>query len=287
MPKVTVLGNCQAAPVGQMLAMASSAVEFRPLKPIHLLGPEDLDATWRILAESDIVVHQAIAPPYPITSAQVLAEFPDKTFVRFSSIFFSGLFPHLSFLRRPQGGTLPGPLGNYHDLRVLDAHRRGLSQARCVALLDDVDIDVAAHYRGCILESRRREQSVDIAAMDPIEERIRESQTTYTFNHPDNAVLWQVAVAVARPLDLPLDGAQAPPDTPYLGQAVASVPPAVTETLDMSWSNENFWHAGRRLDRSDIVAGLYAIYDAEPDMDAVVAFNRSRFGMPVSDRPRG
>jgi hypothetical protein len=282
MPRVSVLGNCQAAPVGRMLAMASSAVEFRPLKPIHLVGPEDLDATWRILAESDIIVHQPIAPRFQISAAQVRAELPGKTFVSFSSIHFDGVFPHMGYLRLPAGGTLHGPLGDYHDLRVLDAYCRGLGQDRALAALERApEIDLAAHFRVSVEELRRRERHVDIGVVDPIEERIRESQTTYTFNHPDNAILWHVAISVARRLGLPLDGATAPPEEPFLSQLVAPVPRAIAETLELGWSNEDYWRAGRRLDRSDAVARLYAVYDAEPDMDALVAFNRDRFRMPV------
>lgn len=199
----------------------------------------------------------------------------------FPSVYFAGTLPHLAYLRLPGGGTLKGPLGDYHDLRILKAFQGGQQQGECLSNLDDFEVDIKAHYGACLEESMRRDALTDIPVMELVQDRIQEHQTFYTFNHCDNAVLWSVAQQTVSKLGVAIDGQAKPPQSKLLGGVIAGIPRSVTEGLGFAWHNDTYIVSGARIPNKDLVAGFYTLYEEIGNFETILNHNRTRFALAV------
>lgn len=280
--KITVIANCQSSPVANLMKYASSAVEICSVPPVHTLPKENPGPVLDIVRGSDIVVHQPIGAGFgPVSTEALKSEFPDKTFVSFPSIFFAGVLPHLAYLRKPGGGTLSGPIDEYHDLRILSAYLKGQSPAACLEGIEDMLIDFQAHFDTCMTESLRREAGLDIPVMNLIETRIRETQVTYTFNHVDNEILWHVATSALRILGLPHDGIQAAPLRLMLGGVIAAVPASLTTALGFGWTSDSYVLRDKRQSMPELIRACYEVYASTDNLDALLNHNRTRFSLAI------
>jgi hypothetical protein len=282
MPKFAVIANCQASPVGSLLALSSSQVAINRVPPVHTIKAEKVKEVIDAVKASDVVVHQPIGENFgPISIDSLRAKFPTKTYISFPSIYFAGTLPHLLYLRLPGGGTFKGPLGDYHDLRILRGFVKNESQAQCLANFDSFDIDIHDHYQSCLEESLRRDALTDVAVMDVVQERIEANQTFYTFNHCDNHVLWAVARRVLEKLEIKPDGAEKPPKRLLLGGVITAVPSSIVETLGMKWRQDFYAVEGEKVQNSMLVSEFYKLYEDAENFEKILNHNRSRFALDL------
>lgn len=280
--KLTVLANCQASPLGNLLNQTSSEIELLRIPPVHTVTKDNLDMVLNTVSQCDVVIHQPVGENFgPISSEQLQQHFPDKRFISFPSIFFAGLLPHLAYLRKPGGGTFQGPLGDYHDLRIVGAFQRGDSEQACLENIGNFDIDAQAHYQECWEESSRREQTVDIPVMHFVKERIKKTHIFYTFNHVDNELLWNVTQSVLDLLNVPRDGILKPPITKLLGNVIASVPASLTTALGCDWAAPNYFLQGQELPMPELISRSYAVYQDAENLPELIEFNRNRFSLAL------
>lgn len=280
--KFTVYANCQAAPVLSLLNLASSAMEPNRCPAVHTLGQEDIASVREIIGSSEIVIHQPISDSFgPLSIEALKADFPDKTFISFPSIYFGGLFPYLAYLRVPGKGTLGGPFTEYHDTRIIEAFLAGLTIEETGALLAAETPVEPSFFDRCFEESLKRETAVDIPVMELVRKTLPQEHAFFTYNHPSNSILWHVAMEVLKKLDLPNDGSQTPPERVYLGNCRAAVPDALLKQIGATWRNPDYVLGGRVIPNRELVAGFFEVYEKAGDFAALCNANRGRFPMQL------
>lgn len=277
--KLLVYGNCQANPLASIISIAAPSVEVIRAPAVHTIKPTDSERVIGMISSADIVVHQRIGPSFGRLATDALkAEFADGEWISFPSIFFSGLFPQLVYIRKTEGGALTGPLHDYHDRRIVSAYLADEPQSACVQRITHDHADYARYFELTREESLRREDGLDVRIMDVILEASSRRLPLYTFNHPDNQILWILAVRLLKALSIPIDRNAAVPQRPYLNSVQAAVPSGVTDYLDARWKAPAYRLSGQTIDMSQIVADFYNAYDEVGDFAKLVEFNRHRFG---------
>ncbi len=276
--KIAVIANCQASPLYFLLPYMSSDIEVVKIPPVHTIAKKDVRIVLDAVNEVDYVIHQPIGADFgPISVENIKIAAPRKQYISFPSIYFSGLLPHLSYLRSPNTGSIQSPLGDYHDIRILRAFLDGKSIDQCIATVDDFPFDGSHFFQSCLAESRRREVGLDVRVMDRVEEQIQTSQTFYTFNHVDNQLMWYVAEKTLEIISAKRDKAVRPPVTKLLGTVIAGVPERLCEEQRLEWRNPQYSLLGTPLDLRQLASESYAIYQSIADLRMLIEFNRHRF----------
>jgi hypothetical protein len=288
MARLVVVANCQASALGRMLARASTRVDYVPVPAIHAVKGEAAEKMLATIAEADVCIHQPIGPKFGDLCTDSLRDrFAAKTFVSFPSIFFGGLFPDLFYLRKRGGGTLVGPLGDYHDRRIVNAFLSQQPEADCVRTLQENGGDHRAQFDEAMAESKRRDLSCDVPIMDVLEDMIGFGRPLFTFNHPTNAVLWALALRVLDRLELPKDGQTAPPITQFLNAVTATTPRTLLEDLGAPWRSDVYEKAGQAMSFEGLVGSFYELYASQEDFGDIYRFNLSRFGSTAKHQDLG
>jgi len=204
--RVSVIGNCQGSPLAEMLRLffKCEIVHILPVHKAGVLSEEKLDSA---IAGSDYVLSQELHETFPLqwlrTSA--LKERSDSKLLVWQNLYFRGYNPELVYLRPAKGRHYCGPLGDYHIEDVVRGYQKGLAVTEVAAELEDVELN-AARYSGVLgstLEQlRAREKNTVTPVADFIEERCWDRRLFYTFNHPSNALLFRVAVAIGNVIGL-------------------------------------------------------------------------------------
>lgn len=280
---VAVVGNCQAPPLGRFLAALSSEIAVVALTPVHLIKPPDVDEVHKKLARCDVVVHQPIGASFGAMASDRLRErFPQKHWLSFASLYFTGYFPHLMYLRKPNGGTLAGAINEYHDERIVLACLRGASVEEAVAELGSGTAeDGLRAMRGAVADLHQREARLDIRCAAYIEARCHERKLFYVMNHPSNDVLVYAAHEVLARLGLRPDRPTGTQSKPLLDNSEAPVESAVLEAIPALRAVAGVFRARsaggeRQYNSGEFVATSFAAYRAVPDFAGLVRYAQER-----------
>ena len=228
--RVAVVGNCQARPLGAVLAMLSPRVEVVEPVIVHLAKPHQEEAVSERLAEADIILAQLVADNYPVPFVrlnELRARHGGKV-VPWLNLYWRGRNPELAY-RRELAGRAAFPLGEYHLEPVHEGWSEGASAAEIAERLADPDRarerygDVAA---ASLAELRRREDATDVPITDVIGERAATSDLFHTFNHPTTELLVEYARRLARAMGLPVERHWGGPGWEPLGTLVLPPSPA-------------------------------------------------------------
>lgn len=287
MTVLTVFANCQAGPMALMLRAFCPDLKVPKTPLVHQSLGENRAVVRAHIAEADIVLHQPVGAGYGDLATEALqAEFPDKTFVSFPSIFFGGLFPQLTYLRLSEDGsrpgTLKGPLSDYHDTRIIDAFLNGESAAQCLERLRATDLGERAAFDAALAESERRDRAVTVPVMDILQDEMQRTAPLFTFNHPTNRVLWRVLERVLAEIGRPVPEARDRlPEREFLGNTRAQVPDGIPAELGLPWRRPDYalWEDVQPMDR--LIADFYALYRATEDFATICTINADRFALPV------
>ena len=166
--KLAIIGNCQARPLGRLLSAASSMVDIIDVPPVHTIPKSELEQWADRVTAADYVIHQPLSDVFGALASHRLKETLGGKMISFPSIYFAGTLPQLIYLRKPTGGSLQGPLGDYHDIRVLDGFLRGRTSEACARELEEMVFPAQQHFASCASESIEREEKLDIRVMDEI-----------------------------------------------------------------------------------------------------------------------
>jgi hypothetical protein len=201
---VVVYANCQSGPLAQVLSLLNDRIQPLKIDPIHRLKPEQLPSVEEQFSRADVIVHQPVGSNFGGLGISALKKkFSNKRFISFPSLYFSGYFPNLMYLRKPGGGTLAGLIGDYHDQRVVQGFLDGASASQTVTALDNVDAaEGALALDESLATLRLRDQALDVPCTEFIEARFRQRKLFYVMNHPSREVLGHVALQVLRLLEL-------------------------------------------------------------------------------------
>lgn len=267
-----------------MIHHATSELEIINAPRVHQLQNGNDQIAMQCVADADIILHQPLSDRFGALESRKMREaFPEKRFVSFPSIFFGGVFPQLVYLRLPQGGTLKGPLSDYHDSRILNSYLQNETIEQCIERMSTTTTEDIDHYEAALKESVSRDDGVDLPIMDVILEELTSGPTLYTFNHPNNRVLWSV---VERALNLvgitPKIDYSMLPEKQYLGQTRAMIPDGIPEHLGFDWRRKDYELDGEVLQKSSLIQGFYDLYSQVQNFNEIVRFNMSRFNLAVN-----
>lgn len=257
-PRVAVIGNCQAESLRILLDSTGAISSFR-IPPIHEWEEEDLPFVRAALTRTDVLLMQQVRDDYrglPVGTAQLARLLPAHARVlRFPVLRFDALNPYLAIIRPPSDPGLTPPLVPYHDLRIL-ARVAGLSQPHAVpaeAYVECARVNVA--------ELARREERDGIVVMS---DYLETNPVWHTLNHPDNATLAELARRVLRSLEV--TGEVKPPaDREMLGRLQSPILPAAAAALGVSDRRPEWLQDGKHITQSDIDAAHLDFYATYPE----------------------
>ena len=245
--------------------------------PVHVIGANERAEYLEKMSEADVIVLQPTSNSFgELSSESVRAELSHKEIVSFPSIYFAGTMPQLRYLRLPAGGTLQGPLGDYHDDRIVSGYLTDKDPREVATWLDDKEVSAAEHFEACVRTSQEREKKADIQILDAILDRIQIHQTMYTFNHPDNTIINVAVERVLKILGRPIDGRAQPPVNPMLGSVVSALPDAVLSTLGFNYRSPHYIKDGEVLAWEDLAQDFFEVYRAQDNFAELVATNNTR-----------
>ncbi len=258
-----------------------SKIDIIRCPPVHTIVKDQIPEILSLIAKADIILHQPISENFGVISSDsIRSEFPNKTFLSFPSIYFSGLFPQLGYLRRPRGGTLVGPLSEYHDMRILRAFQNNITADICAELIMNDDCCYQIHYNNALAESRKRENLLDISIMPLIEEHLAKRPCLYTFNHPDNIILYQVATSALAKLNISFDTSKPPRIRPFLDNITAAIPRSIPKLIGADWERSFYSITGNQVEFKLLVKSFYELYASFENLASLTDYNRQRINIP-------
>ncbi len=181
-----VIGNCQSTALSNVLSNISDECTCKGNIEVHKYHyNEDI---LKELDDVDYIVTQNIGEHFEgINTKSLLARYPKKV-VRILNLHFEGYHPDWCYLPQVNGVRLLGPLGDYHNLTVLESFIKGHSLETAVNNMQDVRYN-SKRYAGSAENSlqtlKEREVGVDIKMSDIIENGFKKGEVLFhTFNHP-------------------------------------------------------------------------------------------------------
>lgn len=275
--RVLVFANCQANPIASLIGIMSPEVEIVRCPAVHTIAKERADEILELIRGVDMVVHQPIGDNFgPLAVSKIKELFPEKRYCSFPSIYFGSLFPQLGALRQADGSFFHGPLKAYHDNRVLNAYLQGRSRAECVAAIENDAETYDQLFDSALEEATRREQETDIKLIPYILESLKERPCFYTFNHPDNALLFEVASRATDLLGLERKPDARAPMRIFLGDVSAAIPDGIAARLNVEWRRNFYLVDGHQFEWDDLVNQFYDLYAATDGFVELVERNRGR-----------
>ncbi len=256
--RVVVWGNCQAAPLGDLLRAPLDRLGFEvvDLPPVYLLTSDEVADVHALLADTALLVSQPIRDEYRVpgcATATLAGLLPASgRVVTFPLVYYSGSLPYQVTANDADGTRVGAPLTDYHDLRLLLAASRGLTAADVLAdWPSSAPVEaVRAHAVASLAELRLRERSCDIVVSD----LVADPAAMFTLNHPNNAVLGEVARRVLAVVD-PDSPAVTIPEREYLGGIRTPI------GLDDAWTI-----AGQTVPWDVVITEHLAWYRTRPDV---------------------
>ncbi|RAV32728.1 hypothetical protein DLJ54_02125 [Corynebacterium heidelbergense] len=290
MPRVTVVGNCQAESL-RIVLRSTQAIRSHRVPPIHEWVPSDLPSVYATLAATDVLVMQPVRADYrgmPIGTAQLQQHLPaTASTVLYPVLRWDGLTPYQAIVRSPLDPGLDPPVLPYHDLRILVAAATGGRQP--VAPQPSAQALSAAAAES-VEQLRRRESAAGAVRMSDV---LARHPVWHTINHPDNETLRTMGDRVfgqiqragepgARPQinGSPGEGKEgacrAPADREMLGRIDSPLDPAALSALgvdldagDPRWqlSQRQSWRVdGREVSADELFAEHVAFYREHPEI---------------------
>ncbi|SDZ78773.1 WcbI family polysaccharide biosynthesis putative acetyltransferase [Microbulbifer marinus] len=275
MQKVLILANCQGPALAKILEkvvdrQGNRLFEVLNLKPVYELTHEQQPLLEELCGQCDILLYQPhikhrFTPEWRTSDFWVSTTSATHA-ISFPSLYFAGYNPELTYLRNKKNQHLNAGFVDYHDKRVVKLFLEGRSDneiKHSFHRLQPVREDVEAVLNDTLAELRRREQEqeLDIAVADFVERNFTKERLFYTYNHPANAVLYEVVRQLLRKLgcgDVPVPKVE----QELLRYDYFPIAPAVRKYLDLQFSDDGEYYRiqGEDLRRDQVVDRYLDIY---------------------------
>ncbi|GGP85060.1 WcbI family polysaccharide biosynthesis putative acetyltransferase [Shewanella ulleungensis] len=234
--KVVVVGNCQARPIATLLEAMSEEIEVTKVAIVHLLNSEQEAEYKPFFEEADYIIAQLVSDNYPcefVRSDKLSNQYGNKV-IKVINLFFNGYFPDWRYLRIPTGGTLHGPMGDYHNSIIFHGWRNKKSIDSVIQKLKSqtyyskiyMDAD-----RASLNELVRREKNSDVNIVSYIKRIYKEKKLFFTFNHPTLELLSEYTKNIIAKLGLPLTSIKVPNREEPLDSLIISVIPLYKDLI--------------------------------------------------------
>ncbi|MBB1493367.1 hypothetical protein H5395_18220 [Paracoccus sp. MC1854] len=279
--KIAVYANCQSTAIGFMLTSMIPSSELVRLSPVQRIPKSQRSEFLAKIVSADIVVHQPIGDGFVASSDELRATFPKKVFVSFPSVYFAAMSPQMCGLKHYAEGAINGPLGAYHDARIIREYLKGATIDQCLTALSDAGPSLLSFFDPMLAEAKAREKNLDVQCMDIVEDHYREQNLFHTFNHPSNFLLWRITERIASRLgrNEPANEARFP--KPFLNHTIAAIPPSIAAYHELKWSQDNYVFDGRKIEMPDLVSDFYSIYSHHDDFRDVCKRSGTRISIPI------
>ena len=283
---VLVWGNCQAAPLADLMrpALTAYGCEVLEVPPVFLVTAEELAQLQEALPTLGALVSQPVSDEYrvPGCGTRQLAERlpPGAPVVTVPVMFDSSAFPFQVNAHDGTGARVDAPLTDYHDLRALVAAERGLDVDQTLEWWPAPAADrVRTNAAASVAELARRDEATDVDGHD-----LLGPGAMFTLSHPTNLVLAAEAGRILRALGVDVPD-PLPPEREYLGERRAPVEAAVVDAL--GWPDDAVradWVVRHEtVPLRTVLEAQLAFYAAHPDVpaDSAVrhAARRERLGL--------
>lgn len=207
-PIAVVYGNCQAEPTRRMLTSLPRS-ELRAVRTpsAHMAGPNELRRLLRFLPAASFFIAQPVRDDYrglPLGTEQLARYLPaDVRRVSIPSIYFRGYHPYLVYVNSSRWDRHRAAMAEYHDLRHIEAARRGLTGRDGVTWVLGLDRPkryLQATWDDSLAELRRREALLDVKLSDALVSC--GMPPMFTLNHPPAALMAEQASRIQAVLGL-------------------------------------------------------------------------------------
>lgn len=219
--KIAILANCQARPLATLIAEIQPEIQISTLGIVHLLRDHDEAEYEQALHDADFIIAQQVAANYPcqfVTTARLREKYGEKV-LSIVNLYYAGFNPEIMYMRL-QGGTLGGPLGDYHLKSVAHSWMSGDSISKCIENCSDIEFNKNL-FEGVaeqsLLELKRREAETSIPIVDFIEQHQSVSKLFHVMNHPVNDLLIEYAKRIVTQLGFPKPEVNLAKRPEYLG----------------------------------------------------------------------
>lgn len=287
MIKLLILANCQSAALASILEKVIGAdglpvFSIIPIKPTYELTVEDCPYLEQCLQQCDVLLYQPHvgADGGWRTSDQWLEQTTAKAF-SFQSLYFSAYNPELTYLRDKINRHLNEGFVDYHDKRIVKLFLAGYSNKEITSSYQEIQpflADVESFYQETLAEMKTREleQRLNIKVSSFVEQNFRTTRLFYTYNHPANAVLYEVIRQLL--LLLGQDELVVPKiKQELLRFDVFPIADKVREGLCLTFNtDDSYLVQGKKYTRQELVARYIAIYKEQREWVSFAAHKLSQ-----------
>ena len=265
---LVIIGNCQAEPLAALLRAKNPSIRIAKVITAHTYKHDpQLDALIRTV---DHVITQPIADKFGNIATNTLKqEHPNKV-TTYLNLHFNGFHSDWSYLNTPKG-RLHGPMGEYHNVTIVEGFQQGLTQTETLTRLSSKEYNSARYQHAAeasLATLKEREADVDIKMTDVVEQDLAAKRCSFhTFNHPNKQLLNEEANRILEHLSI----ANMSKDThgEILNFTVTRANPistdAPTENIGylVNISEDSFKRGKGNIPRADadLVAEFYRIYE--------------------------
>ena len=271
---VVFYGNCQTKVYETVFNTSPAfldACAVIAVPPIHQLQEHHYPGVRDALSRADVFVYQPIGSRFAEFSTEaVLRHLPPHALrITLPVAYFTGYTPETVYLFDAHSRPVDSLFPYYHDINVLRAFDLGKSETFAFEMLSNPELTPGSEILGNLqatlqtLETREREQEVDIPISGFIREYFRERKLFHTFNHPSNEMLAYVIGKLAEALEIPSPGL---PGTELLGSSRLYLHPGVRDALALTLADEGIMLLQETVTLREYVSRAYATYAQNREM---------------------
>lgn len=276
----TVIANCQSGPMANIISTLAPSANHIRVKPIHTLIESDLPSFDESIKNSDLIIHQPIGESFKSYSInEIKNRFPNKQFISFPSLFFTGYWPWMMYLRMPTGGTLKGLTGDYHDQRIVESFINGKSVPETILTLENTPLgkDFISEE---LNKLQIRERNLDAKSSEFIAENYQNEMLFYVMNHPSNSLIIHCAIQLLEKIDIKitnsdLSKAKLLPD--YLSNIFTPVDSVARKTFDIITNKSDLYtlkevNSLNQWTMSEYISNSFEIYKNTSDIEKILEY---------------
>ena len=270
---VVVVGNCQARPISHFLEKLNKNISVLDVVIVHLASDSDEDKYTNNLSKADYIIAQQVSDDYPckfVRTENLKKTYGEEKVITILNLFLRDGLEDWFYLRTP-GGTVRGPLGDYHNKLIFLCWKLGLSVEKCKEVIAHRSNDFLIDYNfsESVNELKRREVLSDVGIVDALES---DASFFHTFNHPNNNLLIEYSNRISVMIDPTYqDQSDKFTSLPKVNEALGQITlpklypqPLVdnSEQLDSSCVQVG----GERFRLEDFIEPFYWEYDCNPNL---------------------
>ncbi|WP_298636803.1 WcbI family polysaccharide biosynthesis putative acetyltransferase [uncultured Umboniibacter sp.] len=201
--KLIIIGNCQAEPLAKILQAKNPFIRITKVITAHTYKHDpQLDA---LIRRVDHIITQPLADKFGNIATNTLKQAHPNKVTTFLNLHFNGFHSDWSYLNTPKG-RLHGPMGEYHNVTIVEGFQQGLTQAETLKRLSSREYNTARYQhaaKASLATLKEREAYVDIKMTDVVErDLVNKHCSFHAFNHPNKQLLNEEANRILEHLSI-------------------------------------------------------------------------------------